>query len=177
MKLSQLYAVGVLVLFVVKAFAWSESNGFDCCPHCGCHNLTKVCRMIPEIKKVPKVEYSSKCDDFCLPGRSHCVGTQCVTDCNGCCKSEKVYEPNCGRVRMISKLVKTTTMVEKSSFKCVVETICEQCGGNCDCQNSPVPCARPAPSGAGGQGPPTVPAIARVAPVIPDPSAPTPSTK
>lgn len=102
-----------------------------CCPQCGCNEFKTVCRIVPQTTKTPKVEYSCKCEDICVPGRSQCVGTECVTDCNGCSHEEKVYQPTCGKVYTKKTLVKTTTTVEKCTYKCVAESVCCKCGCCC----------------------------------------------
>jgi hypothetical protein len=90
--------------------AWAD----DCCIHCGCHaHLQKVCRLVPDEKKVTKTHYDVKCEDICLPGRSHKCGCEWI--------------PSCGKVKTVKKLVKVDVTKKVPSFKCVVETIC------CDC--------------------------------------------
>jgi len=122
----------VLCSLAVVCLSWSVRGGDGCgsCPHCGC-GVTKVCRIVPVVTKVPKVEYACKCGDICVPGKSRCVGTECVTDCNGCTINQKVYEPNCGKVYATVTPQKTTTMIEKCTYKCVVEYVCDKCGCNC----------------------------------------------
>ena len=52
-------------------------------------------------------------------------------DCNGCPINQKVYEPLCGRVYTTVTPQKTTTMIDKCTYKCVVEYVCEKCGCGC----------------------------------------------
>ena len=127
-----------LFAVTVVCLVWNVQGGDGCgnCPRCG-SGVTKVCRIVPVITKVPKVEYSCKCGDICVPGKSRCVGTECVTDCNGCTINQKVYEPNCGRVYTTVTPEKKTTMVDKCSYKCVVEYVCEKCGCGCGGQSMP----------------------------------------
>lgn len=103
-------------------------DGCGCCPQCGGCDFKTVCRIVPVITKTPKTEYDCKCEDFCVPGRSRCVGCETVTDCNGNCYQQKCYEPTCGKVYSKTSLIKTTTMVEKCSYKCVAEKVCCRCG-------------------------------------------------
>jgi hypothetical protein len=117
-----------LALAALVAAHLAAEEPCSCCAHCGCHNVTKVCRLVPVIEKVPKVEYFCKCEDVCLPGRSKCVGTETVTDCDGHCHQQKVFEPCCGKVFSRVTPGKTTTMVEKCTYKCVVEYVCGKCG-------------------------------------------------
>lgn len=134
----------------VVCLVWNVQGGDSCgtCPRCGC-GVTKVCRIVPVITKVPKVEYSCKCGDICVLGKSQCVGTECVTDCNGCTINQKVYEPNCGRVYTTVTPEKKTTMVDKCTYKCVVECVCEKCGCGCGGGNTGNSAHSYAPSGGG----------------------------
>jgi hypothetical protein len=125
MRFISLLAV-VILLMLSAAGARAQDGG--CCPHCGCNNVTKVCRIVPVVTKVPKVEYSCKCGDICVPGHSKCVGTECVTDCDGHTYHQKVYEPCCGKIFKTVTPQKTTTTVEKCGYKCVVEYTCGKCG-------------------------------------------------
>jgi hypothetical protein len=98
-----------------------------CCDHCGCQSdCYKVCRPVCEIKKVPKVTYDCECEDFCVPGKS-CHSVVC-DECGNKCH---VYTPTCGKVRTRMKLVKNETMVEKVTYKWVVETVCCGCRERC----------------------------------------------
>jgi hypothetical protein len=118
-----------LLLLAAACLAWNVRGGDGCgsCPHCGgC--LTPVCKLVPVVTKTPKTEYYCKCGDICVPGRSTCVGTECVTDCDGCTHNQKVYEPCCGKVYATVTPGKKTTIVEKCSYKCVVEYQCCKCG-------------------------------------------------
>src|SRR5207248_3155712 len=119
-----------LAAVVLLTLSAARARGQDCgcCPHCGCNNMTKVCRIVPVVTKVPKVEYSCKCGDICVPGHSKCVGTECVTDCDGNSHHQKVYQPCCGKIFKTVTPQKTTTTVEKCGYKCVVEYICGKCG-------------------------------------------------
>lgn len=145
-----------LTLGTLLAWNVMAGDGYGCCAHCGCNNLVPVCRLVPVTTKVPKVEYSCKCGDICVPGRSICCGKECVTDCDGNCHQAKVYEPTCGKVYPTVTLVKTTKMVEKCTYKCVVEYVCDKCGCNC---GSGTGCATP------GHAPATIPTHAESHPL------------
>jgi len=122
-----IFSLATLLLTAILAHsAMAQDSG--CCPHCGCNNVTKVCRLVPVVTKVPKVEYSCQCGDICVPGHSKCVGTECVTDCDGHTYHQKVYEPCCGKIFKTVTPQKTTTTVEKVGYKCVVEYVCGKCG-------------------------------------------------
>jgi hypothetical protein len=104
----------------------------ECCNHCGCQcQCSKVCKLVPEVKKVPKVTYGCECEDFCVPGRSCIVGYQCPEnddcDCGRQKRPEPIWQPSCGCVRTRHKLVKIETMKEVKGYKCVVVNLCPHC--------------------------------------------------
>jgi hypothetical protein len=131
MKFAAAFVLAGLALGSLMAWNVMGGDGSGCCPQCGCTHLVPVCRQVPVVTKVPKVEYTCKCGDICVPGRSIYCGKECVTDCDGNCHHEKVYQPTCGKIYPTAKLVKTTKMIEKCTYKCVVEYVCDQCGCNC----------------------------------------------
>jgi len=120
-------------LALASLVAWKADggDGAGCCPQCGCNDVCKVCKMVAVVTKVPKVEYSCKCGDVCVPGRSVYWGTECIVDCHGNWRHEKIYQPTCGKVYSTVTPGKTTTMVEKCDYKCVVEYVCGKCGCCC----------------------------------------------
>lgn len=98
--------------------------------HCGrCNGCGgyKVCRLVPEVTKTTTYQYCLECEDFCLHGRSKCIGTKQVCDCQGCCKCEKVMQPTCACVKTKAKLVKIPVVKEKHGWKCVVVHVCNGC--------------------------------------------------
>jgi hypothetical protein len=128
-------------MLALLAYCASSVLADDCCDrcqHCGCQCAPqKVCRLVTEIKKVPKVTYSCECEDFCIPGPSQkCV--TCGDDCD-CPKKKVVYTPTCAKVHTRTKLIKHETMEEKCTYKWVVENICPTCAGQCANQQRPVP--------------------------------------
>ncbi|HWA99021.1 MAG TPA: hypothetical protein VG713_11040 [Pirellulales bacterium] len=103
------------------------------CPQCGCHQLKKVCKLVPEVKKVSRTVYDVKCEDFCVPGKSKLCGTRCVPDADGRgSHREPIWEPSCGCVKTRKVMVSKTIVDEKPGFKCVLETYCCRCGCNCN---------------------------------------------
>jgi hypothetical protein len=120
-----------LVVLAVCGSASQSGGPFHACHHCGCSKVRKVCCPVQEIVKETTFEYSCKCEDFCIPGRSKCVGTCCKPDCNGCCHREKVMQPTCGKVATKTVLVKTPVVKEKCVTKWVVKTVCCSCGKDC----------------------------------------------
>lgn len=103
------------------------------CSRCGCCQVKKVCRMVPDVKKVPEYTYTVACEEICMLGKS-CTEDVAVPD--ACCpngmRCETVTSPRCGRPVCVKKLKKTTTIVEKPIVRCVVDTVCCQCGCVCD---------------------------------------------
>ena len=103
------------------------------CTRCGCCQLKKVCRVVPDVKKVTETKYTVEEKEICLLGKSGCeeriVPDECSPNGQRC---ETVQVPQCGRLVCQKKLKKTTTTVEKPIAKCVVETVCCQCGTVCD---------------------------------------------
>ena len=127
----------ILTLFLIACChatsAAADEPKCRSCPHCGCCDIKKICRIVPEIKKEPKPKFTCTCEEICLPGRSRKVGEQTIPDCNSRTgeRCVPVYEPTCGRIVVKVKLKKTTETIEKPGFKCVVETVCCQCGKTC----------------------------------------------
>jgi hypothetical protein len=124
-------ALALTVSGFTAAPAIIAGEGCGSCPQCGCCNVNKVCKLVPVVTKVPKTEYFCQCGDVCVPGHSKCVGTECVTDCDGCTHNQKVWQPCCGKIFQTVTPGKKTTMVEKCSYKCVVEYTCCHCGCCC----------------------------------------------
>lgn len=86
----------------------------------------KVCRVVCEVKKVPKVSYDCECEAFCVPGPS--VRS---TVCDDCGHKHHVYTPTCGKLRTRTKMIKHTDYVEKAAYKWVVENVCCGCAEKC----------------------------------------------
>ena len=123
----------LMLALVALTPLWSlaETFGFrGRCQDCGCSNVRKVCKLVPDKKKVQVVKYTAECEDFCIQAPSELCGYRHVPDCEGG-KCEKIWKPNCGCVWTRTKLVKKTTTEEKPGYKCVVETICVGCGCCC----------------------------------------------
>jgi len=80
-----------------------------CCDDCGSRVcVAKVCVPKPGEKKVTKVCWETKCEDFCVPGRSRRCGSSCGED--GCaCPSHDVWQPTCAEVRTRVVPVRKTT--------------------------------------------------------------------
>ena len=111
----------------LSGFVAAVEAGYGC-NSCGCQQGRKVCKLVPTVTKTTTFEYSCKCEDICLNGRSKCIGTEKVCDpCTGCVKCEKVMQPTCCKVKTITKLVKTPVVTEKHGWKCVVVRVCGGC--------------------------------------------------
>lgn len=96
----------------------SEVVAFDgnCCQGCGCgSHVVKYCRVICEIKEVKEPKFSCVCEDFCVPGKSKKCGCQWI--------------PGCAKVHTKRKLVVSTDVKKKPSWKWVVEYRCPGCAG------------------------------------------------
>lgn len=124
-------ALGLAIVIPCQAGLFSRP-----CPECGCCQLKRVCRLVPDVKKVTENKYVVEEEEVCLLGKScteeRIIQDSCVPNCQRC---EKVQTPRCGMVVCKKKLKKTTTTVEKPSAKCVMETVCCQCGRVCDSGN------------------------------------------
>ncbi len=135
----------LLLTMVAVTPMFAQGNGHhSCCPQCGCHQVRKVCRLVPDVKKVTKTVYDYECEDFCVPGPSKICGIKCVPDCDAHhgVRKEIIWQPCCGKVYTRKKLVKKTITEEKPGFKCVVVCLCNSCGSNCgeeDCGEQPGP--------------------------------------
>jgi hypothetical protein len=116
---------------LVVAISAPAYAGDSCCTSCGCHRVKKVCVPVCETIKETTWEYCCKCEDFCVPGPSKCVGTCCEPDCSGCPKCVKVMQPTCGGIFTRNILLKTPVVKEKCVTKWVVKTVC--CGCDHDC--------------------------------------------
>ncbi len=124
-----LLTVSLGLAVVIPCQAGLFSHG---CPHCGCSQVKKVCRIVPDVKKITETKYVVECEEVCLPGKSR-HEERLVTDpaCVNSQRCEIVPVPTCGRIVTKKKLKKFTTTVEQPGYKCVVETVCGQCGNAC----------------------------------------------
>ncbi|MBS0208230.1 MAG: hypothetical protein JSS27_04675 [Planctomycetes bacterium] len=122
--------LAMLVSMAAQQFAQGEGCRGDGCSSCGCCKVRKVCKLVPDVKKITTYCYSTKCDDFCLNGHSKCVGTRQVCDCHGS-HCEKCMQPTCCEVLTRRLITKTPIVKEKHGWKCVVETVCCGCGECC----------------------------------------------
>ena len=119
-----------LLVLLVMPLCLAQSPA--CCPACGCSQFQKSCRVVPDVKKETKTKWVVQCEDICLPGRTRSVDA-CVADPTSPTGQWVVTtrQPSCDRVITKKKLVKKTETIEKPGFKCIVETVCAQCGQCC----------------------------------------------
>ena len=58
-------SLGLAVVIPCQAGLFSHG-----CPHCGCSQVKKVCRIVPDVKKITETKYVVECEEVCLPGKS-----------------------------------------------------------------------------------------------------------
>ena len=116
----------MMTLVAMGAMVSQAQAGHHCgCPSCGCSNIKKVCRLVPDVKKTTTFCYDCKCEDFCIPGPSKCCGWKCVPNNCPCTGSHK--EPNegkpcyCGHVRTRKVLIKIPVTKETKVWTCKVD--------------------------------------------------------
>jgi hypothetical protein len=119
----------------------------DCCCECGggC-GVRKVCRIVPDKRKIEKTVYGCECSDICLPGHACRSCLNCEEKCGGeegkcdCCNHRPYallewfnWSPNCGRAITVKKLVKYTASKQVCGYKWKVEEVCDHCcpASNC----------------------------------------------
>lgn len=125
-----------LLLGMALASQCRGGVGMHSCASCGCSDLKRTCKVVPDKKKVTETKYVVECEEVCLPGPTQCE-ERLVTDpnCVDGQRYEKVMVPTCDRIVTKKKIKKITTTVEKPGWKCVVETVCTQCGNQCGTAN------------------------------------------
>ena len=117
------------------------------CERCGCSaECCKVCRCVPDVKKVTKTTYSCECEDFCVPGPSQ----HCVT-CDECGKKQHNFTPSGATMRTRKKLVKHETTSEVKTYKWVVENVCPHCAAREQADAASAEMARGPATGGEGQ--------------------------
>ena len=150
-------AIVLTALLIATSLGWKKHQ---CCQHCGCQCPTvKVCHVVVETKKVPKVCYGCECEDVCVPGPSCLCGEHCACKEDPCrpgCFSKKTvldWIPGCAYVKTRAKLTKKEVEVEQKTYKWVIEELCPHCAAGCrekaeqevPASDAPAPEAIPAP--------------------------------
>ena len=97
------------------------------CDQCGsCDCVRKVC--VPKMteKEIKKVCWDSRCEDFCVPGRSVWCGTVCKKDDCGCWTHE-LWKPTCAEVKTRVVPVRKETKRKVPAVEWKVEERCACC--------------------------------------------------
>jgi len=131
MKSLVLYVAGLIGLATLSTSVLAE-EGPGTCAHCGnCCHTRKICRVVPEKKKVSGHKWECECEDFCVPGPSEHCGKTCVTDECGKSHFKINWRPGCAEVRTKTVLKKISESEEVCSWKWVVEEVCDSCMNRC----------------------------------------------
>ncbi len=180
-KLRALLVIAAAAL--VGLLAKNALAGEGCC-HCGgdC-GVRKVCRIVPDKRKIEKTVFGCECSDMCIAGKA-CRGClNCEEKCGeskgGCDSCNHApyamlkwfdWEPSCGHVKTVKKLVKYTASKQVCGWKWKIEEVCDKCCPACNCvraeDGTPV---EKAPAGATADELPSPPVP--IAPALYQPSA------
>jgi hypothetical protein len=141
---SGLFLLGLGLSMVWTSLAWA---GEHCrCAHCGHQQpCTKICRLVPDEKKVTITCWAVEKEDFALPGGPSERGCKhCEEVCADCekescshhtaAKTHTWYDwiPNCSaKVFTKNKLMKKTVTKKVPGYKWVVEDVCAHCETGC----------------------------------------------
>lgn len=114
------------------------------CDHCRrADACQKICRLVPEDKKVTVVCWGCKEESFCVGGPSELKCQHCETVCDdkndpkGPCSQPKSFvwkewlPGGCPKIYTRSKLMKRTVTKTIPGFKWVVEDVCQECFEGC----------------------------------------------
>lgn len=118
MRIATWAALGLLLTVVIRpltagtpkpaacepGFQWVEEDSFT-------EVVRFQCKVVPDVKKVKKINYSTKDDPFCVRKGLSCGDCEKCLTCQG---------PHCRKI-----LVKTEVTCEEPTTKCVVEKIVE----------------------------------------------------
>ena len=111
-----------------KADAKSPENA-NTCVYCGEPATCRICRTVPEKKKVSKTVFSCEDEDFCIPGRSQCQTTTEIDE-NGCAQQRVHTIPTAKEIRSRRVLKKSTEEKEEMTYKLVAQKVCAACACN-----------------------------------------------
>jgi hypothetical protein len=104
--------------------SWSFAGEHHGCQRCGCAcQVTKVCQLTCETKKVPETKFSMECEDFCVTGPTK----KCNCQGQGCPHCRPTGAPDWASMFTRKKLMKTVTEKEIKVYKWVVVDLCAQC--------------------------------------------------
>jgi hypothetical protein len=146
--------VATVAVAVMGLLSADATAGEGCC-HCGDNcGVRKVCRLKDSTRKIEKVCFGCKCEDYCISGKAcqgclHCENNcdkncDCQQPCDACskeCKEQRPwcclkwfdYKPLCAEVRTKKKLIIYKATKEVPSWKWEVEEVCANCCPSCHC--------------------------------------------
>ena len=138
--------IAALALAAAVVLSGVTAAGDCCCDHCGCQNsCNKVCKLVPDERKVETTCWGCKCEEFCVTGPSCSECEQCETVCDPCENGGdpkapvgkakrlvwKLWGPPCSaKMYTKKKLYKKTITKKVPGYKWVVEDLCAQCEAN-----------------------------------------------
>jgi hypothetical protein len=144
MTMTQVQLTLATALAAMLGLAVQAATAGDGCCKCGGCGVRKVCRIVPEKKKLEKTVYGCKCEDICVPGKScrgclNCEEKCGEGDCDCCSHKPSAFfrwfdwEPGCAEVKTVKKLTKFKVTHEICSWKWKVEDACENCCPSANC--------------------------------------------
>jgi len=126
--------IGCLVIVLGTFAARPSDAGGGCCDRCGSEGSQKVCRLKCTYKEVKITCWTSKCEDFCVPGPcplpcGHgCLPASCdacAGACDGGCTGAGA--PRHARIRTKKMLMKKVITKKVPVYEWVVEDLCGAC--------------------------------------------------
>jgi hypothetical protein len=97
------------------------------CDACGsCVRVRKVCVPKPKEREITKVCWSSRCEDFCIPGPSAACGTKCQKDTCGWWWYD-LWTPTWATIHTRKVPVKTVVTRKVPGFEWKPEERCAAC--------------------------------------------------
>lgn len=153
---SPMIRVFLMLILCIGLVARAQGGWGHC--HCcqGDGPCEKVCRLVPDKKKVPVTCWGCKTEDFCIPGPSKPACRHCEIVCDEndpdapCTQSKKFFwtewiPNNCAHVYTKHKLMKKTVNKSVPSYKWVVEDLCPECLGGLKVAELPADAQVPPP--------------------------------
>lgn len=147
-----LLSCSTLVALFIATLAFA---GEARCDRCGCSiSCERTCRLVCEDRKVSKICWGYKCEEFCAPGPSTQGCEHCEMACEDCQKKESKEEApsakpqkfvwrewhpaKCAKVFTRAKLMKKTETKTVPGYKWVVEDLCPACQATCEVVAKPI---------------------------------------
>ena len=142
LKMALMIAAAALVGLIAH-----DALAGECCCHCGCNDgARKVCRLVPDKRKIEKTVFGCECSEVCIPGKA-CRGClncdeKCGESKGGCDSCNHApyamlkwfdWQPGCANVKTVKKLIKYTASKEVCGWKWKIEEVCDGCcpASNC----------------------------------------------